>query len=171
MDNLLIVERYDFEPDWTIGRLLINKVKDGFVVEDQIRKIGQPKVHGETAIPFGRYALSFRQSPKFSAKFLWSDAHKKLVWATQRANFPEITDFRDHDLIWLKDVPNFQFILVHWGNTDKDTEGCLIVGAKLGMVEGREGVVESRVYYQKMYERVYPIIKAGGQFISVQRAV
>ena len=118
--DLLTVERYDFKSDWTIGRFLFNDVKDGFVLEDTVRPDGT-KIHGRTAIPFGRYLLGVRQSPKFSKQYLWSDTHQILVRPSELSQFPNISDFREHDLIWLLNVPNFQFILIHWGNTSM---GC-----------------------------------------------
>lgn len=162
--SLIKLERFKFSPDWTLGRLLINGKLDGFTVEDEIRNV---KIHGETAIPAGSYPLKLRQSPKFSGTFLWSESAQKLIEAKDLASFPAIKDFKPHDLIWLDPVPGFQFVLMHWGNTDLDTEGCLIVGSAIGVVKGREGVVSSRVYYKKFYEKVYPLIRKGGQFIDV----
>lgn len=163
---LLTLQRFKFSTDWTLGRLLVNDQLDGFTVEDEIRNA---KVHGETAIPFGTYPLKTRQSPKFSSTFFWSEKTKKLIEAKDRAKFPQITDFKPHDLIWIDPVPGFEFILIHWGNTDLDTEGCLIVGKAIGVVKGREGVVQSRLYYKSLYERVYPLVKAGGQMIDIQK--
>lgn len=163
---LLTLQRFKFAADWTLGRLLINGKLDGYTVEDEIRNV---KVHGETAIPFGTYPLRHRQSPKFSSKFLWSPSAKKLIEAKDKARFPAIKDFRSHDLIWLEPVPGFNYVLIHWGNTDNDTEGCLIVGKALGVVKGQEGVVQSRAYYKTFYEKVFPLVQAGGQQIVVER--
>lgn len=164
MTHLLKVNRYNFKPDWTIGKLLVNGVHDGYTVEDEIRE-GE-KIKGETAIPYGVYKLGFRQSPKFSTSYLYSDSHNLLIEPKEKAQYAHITDWRNHDLIWVLDVPGFQYILIHWGNTDDDTEGCLIVGAVLGVFNGQEGVGQSRAYYKKLYCKVYPAIKAGGQTIQ-----
>ncbi|MFN8354156.1 MAG: DUF5675 family protein [Spirosomataceae bacterium] len=165
--DLLTVERYEFKPDWTVGRLLINGQKNGFVIEDQVRPSGAPKVHGQTAIPFGRYRLGLRQSPKLSSQYLWSDTLKKLIIPKQKSEFPTIRDFRPHDMIWLREVPNFEFILIHWGNTADDTEGCLLVGDALGIVKGNEAVLHSRTYYKSIYPQLYPLIKQGEHFINL----
>lgn len=166
--DLLTVERYDFKTDWTIGRFLFNDVKDGFVLEDTVRPDGT-KIHGRTAIPFGRYLLGVRQSPKFSKQYLWSDTHQILVRPSELSQFPNISDFREHDLIWLLNVPNFQFILIHWGNTSVDTDGCLLVGNALKMIDNQEAVINSRVYYRNLYQRIYPLIRAGNQHINIVR--
>ena len=31
-------------------------------------------------------------------------------------------------MLWVRDVPGFEYILIHTGNTDEHTSGCLIVG-------------------------------------------
>ena len=66
------------------------------------------KVHGETAIEEGVYVGYIRYSNKFKRK-----------------------------LIALKDVPNFKYILIHPGNTKKDSLGCILVGEEYSDTEIR----------------------------------
>jgi len=61
-----------------------------------------PKVHGETAIPTGTYSVTLENSPRFGP-----------------------------DTITINRVPGFSYIRIHSGNSDKDTEGCPILGYKL----------------------------------------
>ena len=171
-ENLLTVERYEFTPDWTIGRMLCQGQPVGFTIEDEIRAV---KLHGETAIPYGTYDLGVRQSPKFSHEFMWSDKHKVLCQTSLICGYPHVKDFRPHDMIWIKDVPSFEYILFHWGNFDDDTEGCLIGGLSIGFAKNRKGVmkecvISSRVFYRSIYAKIYPLIKSGGQKISIQKA-
>lgn len=58
-----------------------------------------PKVMHETAIPEGRYAVKLDTSPKFGK-----------------------------DIPHVANVPNFTHILIHNGNTAKDSSGCILVG-------------------------------------------
>lgn len=60
------------------------------------------KIHGKTAIPAGRYKVVLQNSPKFGP-----------------------------DTISLLDVPGFEYIRIHGGNTVDDTEGCPLTGLEL----------------------------------------
>lgn len=163
MKDLITVIRNIFEKDWTISKLFIKGSLDGYSVEDEIRDV---KVHGETAISYGRYKLGLRNSPKFSKFFLYSDSQNILIEAKDKVKYPLIKDFVNHDLIWVLDVPNFEYVLIHWGNTDDDTDGCLIVGSSIGVVNGQQGVIGSKAYYKKFYCKVIKEIKLGNQFIN-----
>ncbi len=170
MPEILKVERYSFKPDWTLSRYYINDVLHGFGVEDEMRNI---KVKGETAIPTGTYELGYRESPKFSTTFYYNDTANKLITSKDYAALSSVEKkkWRPHDLIWVKNVPNFEYVLIHWGNTDDDTDGCYIVGNKVGVLDGQEGVVESRVNYMKLYPKLYPLVKSGKQYIKYTKAV
>jgi hypothetical protein len=78
--------------------LSLNGTEECFVLEDTVRAPGV-KVPGETAIAAGRYRLIVD----------WSNRFRKYSF---------------HVL----NVPNFEGIRIHSGNTDEDTEGCLLVG-------------------------------------------
>jgi Steigviridae/Suoliviridae L,D-carboxypeptidase/transpeptidase len=73
-------------------------IRECFVLEDTVRAPGV-KIQNETAIPAGRYRMVVD----------WSNRFKKYAF---------------HIL----DVPNYAGIRMHSGNTDKDTDGCLLVG-------------------------------------------
>jgi len=91
----------------TIGQLYINGEFFCFTLEDKVREVpGRPveewKIWGETAIPMGRYPVTLERSPKFGP-----------------------------DTISIGRVLGFTYIRIHAGNTEKDTEGCPIVGYAL----------------------------------------
>lgn len=135
---LIKVERFLHHPDCEIGRVYINGEYLCFSIEDASRTT---KIKGETCIPLGLYPLSTRFSPRFSKAY-------------------------NHDMIWVQNVPGFDFILIHWGNTISDTEGCLIIGDKIGVINQKDAVLNSRATYLKFYDRVINQIKAGGQNIE-----
>lgn len=66
-------------------------------------EIRQVKVMHETAIPVGTYKVTLEKSPRF----------KRI-------------------LPLLHNVPGFTGILIHSGNTDKHTSGCILVGKSTG---------------------------------------
>ncbi len=99
--------RFAFKDSYTIGRLFINDNYFCDTLEDVVRHVGQ-KVHGKTAIPAGTYKIVVNRSPKFK-----------------------------RDLPRLLNVPGFDGILIHRGNTAKDTSGCILVGENKAVGELR----------------------------------
>ena len=96
----------------TIGELSINDIFECFIIEDKDRGLRKDmtlselinkKVHGNTAIPSGRYEVVISFSNRF----------KKM-------------------LPLLMDVPAYAGIRIHPGNTAADTEGCLLPGRNKG---------------------------------------
>lgn len=144
----IIVHRYPSEADWTLSEFTINGELHGYGVEDEHR---DAKVKGETRIPNGLYELDLRHSPKFSRHY-FVDGHGYLN-KTRTDRFTQ-----EHQLIWVKDVPNFQFVLWHWGNTDDDTDGCYIVGSSFHTFNGKKGVSGSRVKYTQIYPLIWQMI-------------
>ena len=98
----LALDRFLLGDRNTIGRLSIDGEKFCYTLEDQVREPGL-KVYGQTAIPAGTYDIAMTYSPRF-----------KMV------------------LPLLKEVPGFDGIRIHSGNTEADTEGCILVGYNLG---------------------------------------
>ncbi|MFZ4620973.1 MAG: DUF5675 family protein [Bacteroidota bacterium] len=111
----------------TISALSINGKFAAFMLEDEKRAV---KVHGETRIPAGKYKLALVDSPRFTPTY-------------------------GHKMIMLMDVPGFTGVLMHPGNTEKDTEGCLLMGNVIRFnPNGPSRVEESKI----AYDRIYPII-------------
>ena len=126
----LTLKRIALRPTYTIGKLYIDDAYFCDTLEDTVRDTnksgkfdnGEQKIKGKTAIPYGTYEIKWTYSPRF----------KKYT--------PQ-----------LMNVPSFEGIRVHAGNTSADTEGCLILG------ENKQGgkVLNSRATINKFY----PIIK------------
>lgn len=111
----LVLERKYLKSDYAIGNLFINGKFFCNTLEDCVRDInkngtfdcGELKIKGHTAIPYGKYEIIVNYSPKFK-----------------------------RELPRLLNVPHFEGILIHRGNTHKDSSGCILVGenTKKGMV-------------------------------------
>ena len=133
----LDVIRLQFGSDATNGILLIDGVFECFTLEDQVRD-GE-KVMSETAIPLGEYEVKFRTVGGYDARY------QKKYGTTWHKGMLE-----------LQDVPNFKYILIHTGNTDEHTAGCLLVGeTQQDLDSGKDGFVGgSGDAYKKMYPKV-----------------
>lgn len=134
----LVLERKWKKSDYTIGILSIDNKKFCEVIEDkdrglkdsmateQIKLIKKPNM---TAIPTGTYDVTL---DVFSSKF---------------GNIPFYKKVCNGKLPRLLNVKGFEGILIHCGNTQLDTSGCLIVGEN--KVKGK--VINSKITFEKLY--------------------
>lgn len=131
----LTVIRYSSKDESTLGLLLINGTFVAYTLEDEARTV---KVQNETRIPSGRYQVKFRKEGGHHGRYLknfGADFHKGMLQITG--------------------VPNFTWILIHIGNTDDDTAGCLLVGdASVTNVKEKGRINNSK----NAYKRIYPVI-------------
>ncbi|MBQ7818823.1 MAG: hypothetical protein IJ341_03895 [Bacteroidales bacterium] len=102
------VKRLYIKEEYTIGKMYVNGMCFCDTLEDKVRDLnkdgdlsdnGEGKVYAQTAIPYGKYKVIVSFSPKF----------KRML--------PRLLD-----------VPHFEGILIHRGNTAKDSAGCILVG-------------------------------------------
>ena len=124
--NITLIRKYKL-PTYTIGKLYIDggyfcdtlEDKDRGLTDDMtVSEISKIKIKKETAIPTGTYKVTITYSNRF------------------KKNMPLIND-----------VKGFEGIRIHSGNTDKDTEGCILVG--FNKVKGN--VINSRDTYNKLF--------------------
>ncbi len=120
---------------YTIGKLYIDGVYFCDTIEDVIRELPatcpntlrgiacacKEKVYAETAIPAGTYKVTMEYSPRFKRK-----------------------------LPYLHDVPHFLGILIHSGNDQGHSAGCIIVGKN--KVKGK--VLESQVTLNALLAKI-----------------
>lgn len=83
--------------------------------------IRDKKIPGETAIPTGRYKVILNLSNRF----------KKIMPL-------------------LLNVPNFEGVRIHTGNTPKDTEGCILVGCHFS----KNWISESKKAYEALFTKL-----------------
>lgn len=138
---LLEVLRISSQPDSTSGILFdITDNKRTFLcytIEDEYRAV---KVKHETRIPAGTYKLTLRNEGGFHTRYLnkyGASFHKGMIY--------------------VNNVPGFEWILWHTGNDDSSTSGCLILGqGQESNLVKPDGWVSGSV---SAYKYVYPIIR------------
>ena len=99
-------------------------------------KVREEKIYGKTAIPYGTYEVIATYSPRFK-----------------------------RTLPILKNVPNFEGVRIHSGNTAKDTEGCILVG----FTKGKNFIGNSKSAFIQFMPKLQAGLKTGKVFIEITR--
>ena len=135
----LKVVRFSSQEDSTSGLFFLEDNNNiqflCYTLEDEHRA---SKVRGETRIPAGTYKLKLRTEGGFHERYKkrFSSIHKGMLQVV--------------------DVPNFDYILIHIGNTDEHTAGCLLVGdSQENNVIVKDGFIGKST---NEYKRIYPDI-------------
>lgn len=116
----LELTRLFFQDTYTIGKLYVDGQYFCDTLEDKVRDLSrEKKIPGQTAIPAGVYEIIVNVSPRFKRK-----------------------------LPRLLDIPGFEGILIHRGNTPEDTAGCILVGEN----KAKGKVINSTGYEIKLTE-------------------
>ena len=125
--------------DASISLFYIDDVFQCFVIEDEHRT---KKVYGETRIPNGVYEIGLRSEGGFHSRYSkkFSD-HKGMLCLYNKPNW-----------ILVNSGMSFQYILIHTGNTDEHTAGCLLLN---DVVDASKFTGS---YSTQAYKRIYPKI-------------
>ena len=135
----LKVVRFSSQKDSTSGLLFDDS--DGhmkflcYTLEDEYR---EEKISGETRVPAGTYKIELRTEGGFHARYTkkYGSMHKGMLHVTN--------------------VPGFKWILIHTGNTDEHSSGCLLVGdSQENNAIIKDGFVGKST---NAYKRIYPDI-------------
>lgn len=121
----LLLKRQQCGKTSTLGQLYVNGAPECFILEDTDRQLElnpEAKIAGNTCIPRGTYRVIITFSNRF----------KK-------------------DLPLLVDVPGYAGVRIHPGNTDKDTEGCLLPGTSFAASDGGYVVNNSREAFRRLF--------------------
>ena len=121
-----------------------------YTLEDESR---EEKVYGETCIPEGEYKLGFRTVGGYHAKYSkrFADIHMGMLQVL--------------------DVPNFEYILLHCGNTDEDTAGCLLLGdtQENNNIKKNGFIGRSTAAYMRVYPDIAKALKEGEEVTITYR--
>jgi len=123
-----------------------------YTLEDEQRN---EKVYGETRIPNGTYKLGLRKTGGYHAKY--------------SKRFPDIHIGMLHVL----DVPGFEYILIHCGNTDEHTAGCLLVGdSQENNQITKDGFIgKSTQAYKRIYPKIAEAIDCGEEVTITYKTI
>ena len=143
----LEVLRFSSEDDSTSGLLFditdSNRKFLAYTLEDEYRE--EKEMH-ETRIPAGTYNVTLRTEGGFHQRYVtkYGDMHKGMLW--------------------VRDVPGFEYILIHTGNTDEHTSGCLLLGDSQTNNQVKEdGFIGSSVQaYKRVYPQIAKVLEEGG---------
>ena len=118
--------RDQYNNDTTTGKLYINDKFICHTLEDTVRPLGI-KVKKHTAIPAGTYEVVVDRSNRFK-----------------------------RDMPRLLNVPQFEGIRIHGGNTHKNTEGCPLVAYNYINEDTIQGTAEKDITAElKKYDKIY----------------
>jgi hypothetical protein len=147
---VITVERFAHGTDDTLGILRIDGEFACYTLEDEHRT---KKVYGRTRIPEGTYTLGVRNFGNLHTKY--------------QARFGAL----HQGMIEIPGVPNFTDILIHCGNRDEDTAGCLLVGDSVNNALVEDGFMgSSSQAYTRLYPRVIEPVKAGDTQLTITDA-
>lgn len=121
------------------GKVFCNTLEDtdrGLKQSDTLDHIKQVKVQNQTAIPTGRYQVIIDMSTRF----------QKLM--------PHIIN-----------VPGYEGIRIHSGNTDVDTDGCILLGTYNKSTP--DFVSNSRDAFNKFFPLLQNALKSGNVYINI----
>lgn len=125
----LTLTRFGSTPFGTLGALITPFGNKTFsTLEPQWRK----NKAGVSCIPAGLYKLGLRESP--------------IVKRTSRGKYTQGFE--------IQGVPSRSLIMIHPGNWQEDSNGCLLVGKGYGAPGGKTGIVNSLVAFSELMEEL-----------------
>lgn len=132
---IIVQERISSDDDASFSILFIEGVFECFVIEDEYREHKVPK---ETRIPAGKYDIEVRKFGGFHNRY--------------ERKFPSF----HKGMLELVDVPGFTDILIHIGNYEYNTDGCLLVNAGVRVtpndINGQVSVNAYKRFYSKVID-------------------
>ena len=143
----LTVKRFADNGKATMGALYIDGIFECFTIEDEQRDV---KVMHETRVPEGIYDVTLRAEGGYHNKYTkrYGDMHKGMLCIHNKPNY-----------VLENNGLKFQYILIHTGNNDDHTSGCLLVN---DAVSGKTfSGSSSRDAYMDFYPKVRDVLLKG----------
>jgi len=130
---MIIRIKRNLDPLHVIGKLTIDEEPfEAVTLEHPTRPV---KIDGKTGIPLGEYELKPRRAGEIYEKYC-----KKFKC--------------DHPIIWLQNVPGFQYVYIHIGNYIKDSLGCILIGRNWQFNGSERMILDSTATYLLFHKLV-----------------
>ncbi len=140
MNSFIKVERFLNLPQSKIGRVFINNKLFCYSEEDEARTT---KDSNQIFIPDGVYSLGI--------------AENRII---------KVPSIYKHEMISITGVPNNEILLFHYGFLKSNLANFLVIGDKIGVMNGNEGLLSSKATYFEFHQKVFDKIKSGSQKIA-----
>ena len=137
--ELILIRKHDSHKS-TVGHLYIDGKLFCATLEDTFR---HNKIKNETRIPAGHYKIELRKDSPKARRYQ--------------------TNYGTNGMLWLKGVPDFEYIYIHIGNDEDDSSGCVLVGSiiqesiKAGKIDLK--ILDSTNTYKELWSMVAPEIE------------
>ena len=150
----LQVLRFSSQEDSTSG--LLFDITNGieflcYTLEDEYRK---DKIMSETRVPSGTYNILLRDEGGMTKRYAkkYGGMHKGMLCVHNAPDWKIVTS----DM-------SFQYVLIHVGNTDEHTAGCLLVGDSQENNQITEDgfIGKSTQAYKRIYSRIAEALDCG----------
>ena len=151
----ITLKRIARKTTYTIGQLWINGQEVCDTLEDTDRglrqdmplaTLRQKKIAGKTATPTGTYTLTlYTPPPRFGSQPFYKEVCGGCL--------PRLTN-----------VPAYEGVLIHCGNTAADTEGCILVGQNLQVGK----VLNSKNTFRKLWRDYLANAKKTGEKVTIE---
>ena len=130
----------------TLGVVAVDGEVLCFSLEDQAQPSG--KVAGETRVPAGIYPIRVRRHGGLHARY-----EKRFDW--------------HRGMLEIANVPEFTDVLIHIGNTDDDTAGCVLTGL-MASLDPPWKIQRSTDAYERLYRRAIDAAQRGDLVIAIR---
>mgnify|MGYP000932967502 FL=1 len=140
----LLVTRKDFGEKYTIGVMQYNSEHLCYTLEDRDRGLKQTDS-----------LLLIKAKKVFGVTAIPAGRYEVIINYSNRFK---------RQMPLLLNVPGFEGVRIHTGNYPEDTEGCILVG----MSHAPGKIIESKVAYNLLMEKLLADTKRGKIFITIQ---
>ncbi|HSI74346.1 MAG TPA: DUF5675 family protein [Lunatimonas sp.] len=144
--HYITVLRYIDDGQTTLGLMFLQGKFFAYTLEDTHQ---DEKIRGNTRIPQGVYPLELNRNvtgltQTYRNKFAWFDFHVEI-----------------------KEIPNFDRVYIHIGNTHVDTMGCILIADGVNAADPQKMITHSRMAFERFYKTIHPLLN-GNRKLTIQ---